>query len=108
MTGIYDLFLARVAEGRNIPVERVAASAEGRIFSGRDGKARGLVDELGGLAEAIGTGAHARGPAGRRARRRGGRERGPARRAGRGRAAGARAGRSWSAHWAPAGRPSFS
>jgi len=53
MTGIYSLFLARVAEGRNIPVERVAASAEGRIFSGRDGKTRGLVDELGGLREAI-------------------------------------------------------
>jgi protease-4 len=53
MTGIYDLFLARVSEGRNIPVEKVAASAEGRIFSGRDGKARGLVDELGGLREAI-------------------------------------------------------
>jgi protease-4 len=53
MTGIYQLFLARVAEGRKIPVERVAASAEGRIFSGREGKARGLVDELGGLAEAF-------------------------------------------------------
>jgi len=54
MTGIYGLFLARVAEGRNIPVDKVAASAEGRIFSGRDGKGRGLVDELGGLREAIG------------------------------------------------------
>ena len=54
MTGIYDLFLARVAEGRSIPVERVAESAEGRIFSGREGKTRGLVDELGGLAEAVG------------------------------------------------------
>jgi protease-4 len=53
MTGIYSLFLSRVAEGRNIPVERVAASAEGRIFGGRDGKARGLVDEIGGLREAI-------------------------------------------------------
>jgi protease-4 len=53
MTAIYDLFLARVAEGRNIPVERVAASAEGRIFSGRAGKTRGLVDELGGLTEAL-------------------------------------------------------
>jgi protease-4 len=53
MTGVYDLFLARVAEGRNIPVEKVAASAEGRLFSGRDGKARGLVDELGGLSDAI-------------------------------------------------------
>jgi protease-4 len=53
MTAIYDLFLARVAEGRKLPVERVAASAEGRIFSGSEGKERGLVDELGGLAEAI-------------------------------------------------------
>jgi protease IV len=53
MTSIYTLFLNRVAEGRRIPVDRVAASAEGRIFSGRDGKARGLVDEFGGLSEAI-------------------------------------------------------
>ncbi|WP_394828746.1 signal peptide peptidase SppA [Pendulispora albinea] len=53
MTGIYDLFLARVAEGRNIPVEKVAASAEGRIFSGREAKNRGLVDEIGGLTAAI-------------------------------------------------------
>jgi protease-4 len=53
MTEIYDLFLSRVAAGRGIPAERVAASAEGRIFDGRDGKARGLVDEFGGLLDAI-------------------------------------------------------
>jgi protease-4 len=53
MTDIYELFLSRVAEGRKLEVEKVAASAEGRIFSGREGKARGLVDELGGLPEAI-------------------------------------------------------
>jgi protease-4 len=53
MTGIYRLFLERVAEGRHIPVERVAASAEGRIFGGREGKTRGLVDEIGGLQDAI-------------------------------------------------------
>jgi protease-4 len=53
MMGIYRLFLSRVAEGRHLPVERIAASAEGRIFSGRDGKVRGLVDEIGGLREAI-------------------------------------------------------
>jgi protease-4 len=53
MTGIYDLFLARVSEGRGVPVERVAPSAEGRIFSGRHGMARGLVDEIGGLRAAI-------------------------------------------------------
>jgi protease-4 len=53
MTAIYQLFLARVAQGRGVPVERVAESAEGRIFGGRDALARGLVDELGGLKEAI-------------------------------------------------------
>ncbi len=53
MTAVYTLFLARVSEGRKIPVEKVAESAEGRIFSGREGKVRGLVDELGGLAAAI-------------------------------------------------------
>jgi protease-4 len=53
MVDIYDLFLSRVAEGRNVPLERVAQSAEGRLFGGLEAKERGLVDELGGLSEAI-------------------------------------------------------
>jgi protease-4 len=53
MTGIYDLFLSRVAEGRKITVDKVAPFAEGRIWSGTQGKERGLVDEIGGLAAAI-------------------------------------------------------
>jgi protease IV len=53
MVEIYDLFVARVAQGRGLPVESVAPFAEGRIFSGREGKKHGLVDELGGLSEAI-------------------------------------------------------
>jgi protease-4 len=58
MTAIYNLFLARVAEGRSalgrkVTVDQIAPSAEGRIFSGREGKDRGLVDEIGGLAMAI-------------------------------------------------------
>jgi protease-4 len=53
MEDVYRLFLSRVSEGRGIPVERVAASAEGRIFSGRDARERGLVDVIGGLREAI-------------------------------------------------------
>jgi protease IV len=58
MTSVYELFLARVAEGRStrgrtVTREKVAESAEGKIFSGREGKARGLVDELGGLALAL-------------------------------------------------------
>jgi protease-4 len=55
MTGIYDLFLARIVEGRagKISIEKLKESAEGRIFSGREAKARGLVDVLGGLSAAI-------------------------------------------------------
>lgn len=53
MTNVYRLFLSRVAEGRGISVEKVAESAEGRIFSGKDGQARGLVDAMGGLREAL-------------------------------------------------------
>jgi protease-4 len=58
MTNVYELFLARIVEGRStrgrtITREKVAESAEGRIFGGVEGKARGLVDEIGGLGAAI-------------------------------------------------------
>jgi protease-4 len=53
MQGIYDLFVARVAEARKLPNEVVRDHAEGRIWSGAQGRDRGLVDELGGLATAL-------------------------------------------------------
>jgi protease-4 len=53
MTRIYELFLDRVAEGRAMPREAVASSAEGRVFAGAEAKQRGLVDELGGVDRAI-------------------------------------------------------
>jgi protease-4 len=53
MNRIYRLFLERVAEGRKLNIDQVEASAQGRIFAGREGKARGLVDEIGGLKEAL-------------------------------------------------------
>jgi protease IV len=53
MQSIYDLFVARVAEGRKMPADKVRVSAEGRIWSGPQGLERGLVDELGGLGAAI-------------------------------------------------------
>ncbi len=53
MSAIYGLFLDRVAAGRGLPVQEIAPSAEGRIFSGRQALERKLVDELGGLHEAI-------------------------------------------------------
>ncbi|HMR79628.1 MAG TPA: S49 family peptidase, partial [Polyangiaceae bacterium] len=49
----YALFLDRVATGRGQTVAEVKKSAEGRIWSGTQGLTRKLVDELGGLTEAI-------------------------------------------------------
>jgi protease-4 len=57
MQGIYDVFIQRVSEGRKMPADKVLASAEGRIWSATQGLERGLVDEIGGLSQAI---AHAR------------------------------------------------
>jgi len=53
MTAVYDLFLRRVAEGRGTNVETVAAAAEGRIFAGSAAKDLNLVDEWGGIEQAI-------------------------------------------------------
>jgi protease-4 len=57
MTSVYELFLRRVAEGRGTTVETVASAAEGRIFAGPAAKDMQLVDEWGGIEQAI---AHAK------------------------------------------------
>lgn len=53
VTDIYGQFVEVVAEGRNLPVERVRRLADGRIFTGRQARDAGLVDELGGLEDAV-------------------------------------------------------
>ena len=50
---IYDDFTSRVAEGRDIPLERVKEIAKGRVWTGTQAKEIGLVDELGGIMKAI-------------------------------------------------------
>ena len=50
---MYDQFVSAVAEGRRLGKDRVKALADGRVYSGRMAKNLGLVDELGGLDEAI-------------------------------------------------------
>lgn len=50
---IYDTFIQRVADGRNMSIENVEKIAQGRVWSGIDAKNIGLVDELGGLNDAI-------------------------------------------------------
>ncbi|MBI5481746.1 MAG: signal peptide peptidase SppA [Deltaproteobacteria bacterium] len=50
---IYADFTGKVAEGRKLPKEKVLEIAKGRIWTGEDAKARGLVDELGGYTTAL-------------------------------------------------------
>lgn len=50
---IYNRFIANVAAARNLPESKVREIAEGRVWSGRDAKSIGLVDEIGGIDEAI-------------------------------------------------------
>jgi protease-4 len=51
--GIYDDFVAKVAAGRGRPVAEVEPLARGRVWTGRDARELGLVDELGGLRDAV-------------------------------------------------------
>lgn len=46
---IYDDFTAKVAAGRKLTRTQVQEAARGRVWTGADAKARGLVDELGGF-----------------------------------------------------------
>ena len=50
---IYRQFINLVAEGRGIPPAEVESIAEGRIWTGRQAREAGLVDQLGGLDDAI-------------------------------------------------------
>lgn len=49
----YELFVKRVADGRNLPVDSVKRIAEGRVWDGKEALSRGLVDKLGGLDMAL-------------------------------------------------------
>jgi protease IV len=49
----YELFLSRVAEGRHSTPAKIDAMAQGRVWTGRQAKDLGLVDELGGLDAAV-------------------------------------------------------
>jgi len=50
---VYDDFTSKVAQGRKLDKQRVLELAKGRIWTGEDAKALGLVDELGGLHTAL-------------------------------------------------------
>ena len=50
---IYTKFTALVAEGRNLPVEYVDEVGQGRVWTGADAFSNKLVDEIGGITNAI-------------------------------------------------------
>ena len=50
---IYADFTGKVAAGRSLSAERVHELARGRVWTGADALANGLVDELGGLDRAV-------------------------------------------------------
>lgn len=49
----YDIFLTRVADGRNMSKEEIMKIASGRVWTGNQAKENGLVDVLGNLEDAI-------------------------------------------------------
>ena len=53
MDAIYDDFVGKVAQGRGRTRAEIEAVARGRVWTGRDALAAGLVDSLGGLRDAV-------------------------------------------------------
>lgn len=50
---VYGRFLKLVSESRGIPIEKLQDLAGGRVWSGSQAKAAGLVDEIGGLDDCL-------------------------------------------------------
>jgi protease-4 len=49
----YDRFRTAVAKGRPLTMEQVDAAGRGQVFTGNQARQRKLVDQIGGLSEAI-------------------------------------------------------
>lgn len=50
---MYDEFLTVVSKGRKLPIDKIRALADGRVYTGKQAKALGLVDELGNYYDAL-------------------------------------------------------
>jgi len=49
----YNLFVQTVAEGRGMTFEEVDSIGQGRVWSGKDAAENGLIDECGGIVDAV-------------------------------------------------------
>lgn len=50
---LHDLFVAGVARGRGMPIERVRALATGEVYPTQDALANGLIDRIGDIEDAV-------------------------------------------------------
>ncbi|MDX2493630.1 MAG: signal peptide peptidase SppA [Desulfuromusa sp.] len=50
---VHQQFVEAISDGRDIPIDRLQPFVDGRIFTGRQAKDAGLIDELGTLNDAI-------------------------------------------------------
>lgn len=53
LVDVHEQFIAAVANGRGLELDAVRPNADGRVFTGRQAKDYRLVDELGGLEDAV-------------------------------------------------------
>lgn len=53
LDGFYERFLTKVADGRRMTRDQVHDVAQGRVWTGRQGVQRGLVDDVGGLRRSL-------------------------------------------------------
>ena len=53
MKTVYEDFVSKAADGRDRSVDEIDEIAQGRVWTGRQAKEIGLVDELGGLEDAL-------------------------------------------------------
>jgi protease IV len=53
LQSFYDQFVEKVADSRHSTPEKIDALAQGHVWTGRQAKQNGLVDELGGLDRAV-------------------------------------------------------
>ena len=53
LRAVYDQFVAKVADGRKAPRDKIEQVAQGRVWTGLAARERGLVDDLGDLRAAV-------------------------------------------------------